>query len=418
MYRSSVLPAALVALLAVTSSLSQARARPAALPTSERYSYQGVRYDRLYSVLARPRSLGPAARRSSVASATGLAGVPYQITDLASLIPALYAQNPTTYSVPTGVSNTGHIVAYIPCQCFYFVEGDEYGGGFSGAFDDVGHVYNVMTPYVAGDSAGTMIAYAVSNVGSEAGQWTEQSWFPYSGDIEWTDSGVGSYTDGHDPGDTALAMNDANVSVGQDRATLASDFAAAAFSFTRSRVQLKSLKSCTIPAAAPPMATGINDDGTIVGYACDRAVEFSMTKYAAVLPVGASGVSSAAQAINVHGYVVGSVGNQAFLYRGRLTRTYLPRPPGESAGNAVAYAINGSDEIVGDIVTATGSTAFLYANGESYDLNSLLPANSALQIFHASGINDSGQIVGEAYYTGPNGGSTGFSMKPHLAALR
>jgi probable HAF family extracellular repeat protein len=128
-----------------------------------------------------------------------------------------------------------------------------------------------------------------------------------------------------------------------------------------------------------------------------------------VLPVGAPGVSSSAQAINAHGDVVGNAGGQAFLYRNGRT-LYLPRPPGETAGNAVAYAVNASDEVVGDIVTGPStSSAFLYANGRSYDLDTLLPAKSGWHISHAAGINASGQIVGVAG-SGPVFG--GISMKP------
>jgi hypothetical protein len=91
---------------------------------------------------------------------------------------------------------------------------------------------------------------------------------------------------------------------------------------------------------------------------------------------------------------------------------YLPRPAGESAGNAVAYALNASDEVVGDIARSNAnSTAFLYVNGRAYDLDALLPANSGWEIVHATGINASGQIVGVGYY---HGSLAGFSMKPNV----
>jgi hypothetical protein len=92
----------------------------------------------------------------------------------------------------------------------------------------------------------------------------------------------------------------------------------------------------------------------------------------------------------------------------------LPRPAGDGARNAIAYAINASDEIVGDIDKIPGGTAFLYVNGESYDLNALLPPDSGWRITHATGINDGGQIVGEGHFEGV---ADGFSMKPNPAAL-
>ncbi len=73
--------------------------------------------------------------------------------------------------------------------------------------------------------------------------------------------------------------------------------------------------------------------------------------------------------------------------------------------NAVAVAINASDEIVGYIIdpATDEGTGFLYVNRQSYDLNALLQANSEWQITGADAINDGGEIVGAAAPARPLG---------------
>ena len=58
---------------------------------------------------------------------------------------------------------------------------------------------------------------------------------------------------------------------------------------------------------------------------------------------------------------------------------------------------------------ANGCGAFLYANGHTYDLSTLIAPNSGWQIDEALGINDHGEIVGDAYY---NGTLYGISLTP------
>ncbi len=94
--------------------------------------------------------------------------------------------------------------------------------------------------------------------------------------------------------------------------------------------------------------------------------------------------------------------------------TYLPVPKADqgSGVTAVAYGIDASDEVVGTVCGAArlnASVGFVYLNGKSYDLNTLIPPKSGWQIAFALGVNDHGEIAGLRYY---NGNAQGISLKP------
>ena len=125
---------------------------------------------------------------------------------------------------------------------------------------------------------------------------------------DWTPTR--SYDDPVDDGSFALAMNDANMSVGQ--AIFAGTPCAALFQITtaggdaRPKILLPPKGTSWVGTA-----TGINASGIIVGYEVfgngnsdGRAVRFFEHGNAVVLPVGAAGASTSAQAINVHGDIV------------------------------------------------------------------------------------------------------------------
>jgi probable HAF family extracellular repeat protein len=57
--------------------------------------------------------------------------------------------------------------------------------------------------------------------------------------------------------------------------------------------------------------------------------------------------------------------------------------------------VNNVGEVVGFSIDANGSTAFLWKDGNIKDLNTLIPANSALHLLNADSINDAGQIAGQ-----------------------
>jgi probable HAF family extracellular repeat protein len=107
---------------------------------------------------------------------------------------------------------------------------------------------------------------------------------------------------------------------------------------------------------------------------------------------GAYGVNDAGQVVG--GQVVSSSIGEAFLYDGG-TLTDLGNL---GHGVAGALAINDAGVIVGG-ATARDSWSghgFVYADGAMTDLNDLVPPGSGLTIVQANGINNAGQIVGQA----------------------
>jgi probable HAF family extracellular repeat protein len=85
--------------------------------------------------------------------------------------------------------------------------------------------------------------------------------------------------------------------------------------------------------------------------------------------------------------------------------TALAPPSGYQYG--IANAVNDSGQIVGNAGDASHQFAALWQNGTGTDLNSLLPANSGWTLQTATGINDSGLIVGYGLY---KGAQTAFEM--------
>ncbi len=113
---------------------------------------------------------------------------------------------------------------------------------------------------------------------------------------------------------------------------------------------------------------------------------------------GANG--STAQAVNDTGQATGwavtdgNLYNHAYLFDGRI------HDLGTLGGaSSQGFAINGLGQVVGrsDYVGGTPH-AFLWADGQMTDLNLTIPPNSGWDLREATGINDRGQIVGNAYW--------------------
>ncbi len=114
---------------------------------------------------------------------------------------------------------------------------------------------------------------------------------------------------------------------------------------------------------------------------------------------------SAAVAINQKGDVVFSVTAQSgtvqsYLYNAS-TGTVI-NLTGLTGSGMIAAALNGKDQAVGG--------GLLYSNGGIQSLLSLLPASSGWSSLNATGINDSGQIVGQGTF---NGQLEAFEMTPN-----
>jgi probable HAF family extracellular repeat protein len=109
---------------------------------------------------------------------------------------------------------------------------------------------------------------------------------------------------------------------------------------------------------------------------------------------------SFAEAENSHGDIAGqscdSVTCYAVLWRkhgGHWERTNL----NTTSQVAVAYSINASDQVVGDLfANSIPIAAFLSEDGGPVvDLNTLIPPGSGLQLFEADQVNDLGEISAE-----------------------
>jgi probable HAF family extracellular repeat protein len=149
---------------------------------------------------------------------------------------------------------------------------------------------------------------------------------------------------------------------------------------------------------------GINNSGQIIADAshssggADHAVLYSNGQWTDLgVPSGFG--NSEPFAINDSGQIVGvalpSMGsyvNHAVLYsNGQWTDLGVP---GGFTGSD-AFTINNFGQIVGDASDAAGTSgdAFLYSNGQSTDLNSVLRAGTTITLSSADAINDNGQIV-------------------------
>jgi probable HAF family extracellular repeat protein len=117
---------------------------------------------------------------------------------------------------------------------------------------------------------------------------------------------------------------------------------------------------------------------------------------------------SAGLAINGAGIVAGHSRNAAgrlvgFIYDTTGEQFTGMRSLGTLGGNtSSALAINGAGHVVGESNTAIGgpSFAFLYRDGQMFNLNSLIDPASGWVLLRATGINNSGQIVGYGTYQG------------------
>ena len=85
--------------------------------------------------------------------------------------------------------------------------------------------------------------------------------------------------------------------------------------------------------------------------------------------------------------------------------------PGDSLSEALD--INDEGQIVG--VSLPSFRAFIYENGKLWDLNSLIAHDSPLFLIGANGINDRGEITGEACIVVDGGCPLGNNIPAFLA---
>jgi probable HAF family extracellular repeat protein len=180
-------------------------------------------------------------------------------------------------------------------------------------------------------------------------------------------------------------------------------------------------------------ALGVNDDGQVVGASGDcaafnpnllfplQAIHALLWEHGTVTDLGNLGgtghaFGNVALSLNSKGHVVGNsdvtgdAANHAFLWTKETGMQDLGTLPGDfvSAG----LGINDSDDIVGVSLDANFNLrAYLRTHGHMYELNKLIPENSALALMVACSINDRGEIIGLAVNK-TTGEFHGFLVKP------
>ena len=174
-----------------------------------------------------------------------------------------------------------------------------------------------------------------------------------------------------------------------------------------SRVLLSAAYVVTDLSALSPqgdfLGVAINDAGQVVGSATEADkhtyaflyTSGTMKDLGSIYPAGTSAASSA-HAINSNGDITGQAsgpnGVHAFLYKNGVMQDLgaLDYPNGYNDSGGTG--INSSDQVVGNSTADNKpiSHAFLYSNGMLNDLGTPFGGMQS----HASGINDSGQIIG------------------------
>ncbi len=145
-------------------------------------------------------------------------------------------------------------------------------------------------------------------------------------------------------------------------------------------------------------AYGVNNKGQVVGESYYKAFIWQDGTLSELHPLPGWG-DSVAKAINDHGVAVGNSINRACLWERDGTVVALGNL---GADPSFARAINNRGQVVGASRTVQGKAggAFLWQNGKMIGLNDLIPPDSGWVLVDATGINDRGQIVGNASYKG------------------
>ena len=188
----------------------------------------------------------------------------------------------------------------------------------------------------------------------------------------------------------------------------------------------------TYPGDPDGYTIAINDSGQVAGGSGScSTIDYTIGLYFApvhallwqsdgtVTDLGSLGgaFGNQAHAMNNRGQVVGSsdlAGDTAFdgfVWSPGTGMQDIPPLPGDAY--SVALSINDAGEVGGLSLDATGTilTAFVVVNGVPTNLNTLIPPDSPLQLLTACGINDHGDITGQAQVKS-TGEFVGYLLKP------
>ncbi|MBA4292703.1 hypothetical protein C0431_06990 [bacterium] len=145
-------------------------------------------------------------------------------------------------------------------------------------------------------------------------------------------------------------------------------------------------------------ARGINQLAQVTGTSDNSSNEKRAFIYdnGIMTDLGTLGGDSHGVAINDSGEVVGYSNNEAFLYSNGVMNGL-----GTLSGTwSKAYDVNSSGQVIGQYGDSQFGSAFLYSNGQMYDLNDLIVEGLDWQVAAVRGINDAGQITGFTYIDG------------------
>jgi autotransporter-associated beta strand protein/probable HAF family extracellular repeat protein len=190
-------------------------------------------------------------------------------------------------------------------------------------------------------------------------------------------------------------------------------------------------------------ASGVNSSGQVTGTAVIGTQQAYVVSpqangsYGSVVNIGTAIASNLGQtsiylshgvAINDNSAVVGTyefssattANNEGFFYNGStgITLRVLGNA-GTATKGVYPKGIDNENQVVGGSTlyatpNSTATHAFLYQNGNTQDLNNLIPSASGWVLNNAYSINDNGQIVGDGTY---NGVTTAFLLTPQAATL-
>jgi len=155
-------------------------------------------------------------------------------------------------------------------------------------------------------------------------------------------------------------------------------------------------------------AAGINDFGHVAGSWLPIPPPGAGAPYprgflwrnGRMIDVGNLGIGGV-YGVNNAGQIVGGFNFRAFVWD-RGVMTFLTPV---SAASSTAHGINNSGQAIG----VSDGIAFLYSDGDFYNLNNLIPGRSGWVLRHAAAINDRGQIAG---YGDINGATHAFRLDP------